>query len=800
MTSRGTMASTHPVDPAMTQSSALVLERETVKWGPMTLVLPKLPLATQEVETTFKASLLKSTITSVREQGGDDKWNIKCDLIQSRFGYDTVRQTAKNKLSLFLNPTSPIWSYGMIRSLDAQGTTVALTVDAQGALTDAYRQNAWYIEINVTCTPRLAYPTCTTLPEPETTNVLLALPRLNNQVDAAVNTNMIAYPMLLLVWMQSQANLPIQFVNRAQNGNVTSKEWKKFFENVYTHSQFEVSQLILQDLYVGVGVISTPAQRLRALNQSYVDSSGATQVRSIQDHFRIIFNILAEMQDGPIGLDVCEASWNTLNRPLRDKLQADGYELPATAGLTNDQQLDNLRTLRDAAERAQKGIDSIASIALGAQASGRRSMGSTNAFMSAIPPTPIDLPRPPVPFYMAPSLPSAPSYGTAFAATSPIYEDEYYYNEFEDTEAIVAYLSGAELALREANGTRAPMICWGCGELHRFSECPRKDEPDIRANAQQKIDDWKRNFVRRGYREENTMIPGHKIKSEWRALGFPSAAIADSFIKIVSTDTSVGERKSLIEKLTSKKRAMLSAPLDADRIYGPKQPDDPNDPGTAIFFSIPLGDDNDSSTSEVSDVSSIAMLAPTNPNPPLRRFPFSMTSRLPQIGLPIGLNENMGILLGLLDTCAGVNLGNRRYHEAIMAFCPSIVAAFTDFKKEDYRVEPIGDIGGGTAKVLVTASMDYFMPFQINGTRSRLRIGLSEEVVTNTVYSIPFIIRCGFVLDFKSGTAYSAVFGETFKINYVVPPLDEAPPMQNPEMGLSLLSLQDKAKETPKQE
>jgi hypothetical protein len=202
----------------------------------------------------------------------------------------------------------------------------------------------------------------------------------------------------------------------------------------------------------------------------------------------------------------------------------------------------------------------------------------------------------------------------------------------------------------------------------------------------------------------------------------------------------------------------------------------------------------------LAEPSTIALLA-TGQQPVQRRFPFGMTSRLPQISLPIGLHEDRASLQGLLDTCAGVNLGYLPYHQSIAKRFPQVTASYTDFAKEDYRTEHIGGVDGGIASVVIVAAVDYFMPYQINGSRARLRIALSNQVATNTIFSLPFLMKSAFVLDFKTSTVHSTVFGETYKLAYVVPPLDESPPMQNPEMGLSLLSLKGESEsEDPSQE
>ena len=474
-TSQGTMATTSTIVDPMNAPGAGTLERQQVKWGQLTMMIPKLPPST--ANKTLLAAVLKNTVTAVREQGGEGKWSLKTDFLQSRFGYESVKQTAKNKLHLFDNPASQVWTYTMVRTTNSQGAQVQLA--QQQVLTDNYREHAWYLELYVTVTPRLAYNECNTLPAMESTNVLLTLPRVNDQVPAAIDRGMITTPILLIQWMQAN-NHPINFVNRSTNGNISSQEFKRFKEDVYNHSLYEVVAYLLKDLYVGIGVISTPAQRLRSLNRVYVDPSGATHIRSVTDHFQAIVNIAAEMQDENFGLDLCEVAYNTLDHQLQEQITADGYIKPDIAGLTNDQQLDNLRLLRDRAERSQRSIDSIKRIARTAQVSGRNA-GPTNAFMASMNPPSFELPPLPAEFHEPPSFYAPEHQAVAYAAMPnphsfgvgvPFMED------FGETETIVTFLSAAEQALRESSGEVAPLICWGCQTIgHRFMDCPRANGP-----------------------------------------------------------------------------------------------------------------------------------------------------------------------------------------------------------------------------------------------------------------------------------------------------------------------------------
>jgi len=124
-------------------------------------------------------------------------------------------------------------------------------------------------------------------------------------------------------------------------------------------------------------------------------------------------------------------------------------------------------------------------------------------------------------------------------------------------------------------------------------------------------------------------------------------------------------------------------------------------------------------------------------------------------------------LHGLIDSCAGVTLGYKKYHQAIARMYPQFIRSYVNFSKENYREEYIGGINGGPPSVTVTAAIDYILPYEVQGAHSTIRVALSDQMAMNTIFGILFQKKCGFNLNFQNDTVTSPVFAETYKIEYV---------------------------------
>lgn len=753
------------------------LQQENKQFGGKTFVVPLLPSI--DASASIKASVLRTTVSSARNVSHDD-WNIKTHFLQTRFGLPSLEQTAKTKTQNLERYESPCFTYEYIRTLDVQGTAIVLPNQAN--LTVAYRQHARYIELQVTCNPQVAFPECPTLPEQETQTALLVLPRANGNLPDPVTRAMINQPMQLITYLATN-QLTISFVNRRRDGTNSTEPFRKWMLSIQDRSRFEVSAHLLQTLYVGTGVISTPATRLRSNLQSQRDpSSGEMVHRSVLGHFQSQNTILAEMDAMPFEINICEVFYSTLDEPIRKGLENAGYTVPTSDGVTNDRQMTNLQNLRDEAVREEKKILQISSIAQATQLSSSRRSGAA-AFLSPagswldddafepmlqLPPKPVDFPQPPAPL---------PEYSSFLAQGLPIPEFGYE-DSVECVVLLASFISTAEEAMAEASGTRSPMICWGCEQPgHRFNDCPRKEDADVQLHARAKINEWRKKYIGRGYRNPEAYIPRSRIEADWRKLGFASLAQAKDILFIMSTATSAGARKDKLASLFSSftnKRALAATPETASILKSPRLTQPKDDSGYFVIYGVPQ-----------TGTAPVALLAP--PQEPLKTYPLSMTQTLPKMFLPIGNLEDNNRLLGIVDTAAGACLGNLQYHEAAAKMLPGIITNFVKFEESLYREEHIGGIDGGPASVTITASCDYILPYQVKGVRASLRLALAPHIATNTIFGITFLRQCKFVIDLEGDAMHSSVFGASYELLYQAPLLDTAPPLQEITQGVSMM-------------
>ena len=128
-----------------------------------------------------------------------------------------------------------------------------------------------------------------------------------------------------------------------------------------------------------------------------------------------------------------------------------------------------------------------------------------------------------------------------------------------------------------------------------------------------------------------------------------------------------------------------------------------------------------------------------------------MSQKLPHIHLPLGDPEEEegqvgATLVSLVDTGAGLNLGNLEYHKSVAERHPKLVSQFAYLKDmEDMETFSISGVGGGKegeedrGGIDVTAVITYNTPFVVNGQQVTVSFALGEGVACNTIFSCPFL-------------------------------------------------------------
>ena len=87
--------------------NAGILRTEIVKWDDKTFNLPVVP--SPEASKTDKNTSLTRTVEALREQGGQQSWATKVNLLTQRFRISSVLPSAKIHLAALLLPESAAW-------------------------------------------------------------------------------------------------------------------------------------------------------------------------------------------------------------------------------------------------------------------------------------------------------------------------------------------------------------------------------------------------------------------------------------------------------------------------------------------------------------------------------------------------------------------------------------------------------------------------------------------------------------------------------------------------------------------
>jgi hypothetical protein len=159
-------------------------------------------------------------------------------------------------------------------------------------------------------------------------------------------------------------------------------------------------------------------------------------------------------------------------------------------------------------------------------------------------------------------------------------------------------------------------------------------------------------------------------------------------------------------------------------------------------------------------------------NADMPRIAYPIAQELPHIQLPIGRNGT-GRLEGLLDTGGCSTLGHLPYFMELAKSYPDLVVDIHELQQ--YRLENINisGVGQGTI-IIVTHIMEMHMPFVINGTQTKINIGLAENSPITLLYGLPFQTAAKMDIKFGPMTVFSPVFDATFRM-IMKPPIASPP-------------------------
>ena len=165
----------------------------------------------------------------------------------------------------------------------------------------------------------------------------------------------------------------------------------------------------------------------------------------------------------------------------------------------------------------------------------------------------------------------------------------------------------------------------------------------------------------------------------------------------------------------------------------------------------------------------------------LFKYKLNMTQSMPHIRFEIGL-KGEAVMEMMVDSCAGLGLGNLKYHLSIYERFPHLVAQFA-YIKDVENMESFG-VGGVDIEgegVSVEALISYHTPVRLNGAPVVVSLALSNRTAANTILGLPFLkgTRSAFFLDDQGqDVLVVSKLGKTYKVEYHPPMVGETAPQQ----------------------
>ena len=114
---------------------------------------------------------------------------------------------------------------------------------------------------------------------------------------------------------------------------------------------------------------------------------------------------------------------------------------------------------------------------------------------------------------------------------------------------------------------------------------------------------------------------------------------------------------------------------------------------------------------------------------------------------------------------------NQYRAQAIARNWPDLVVRFSMLKDEPNGSSPfsIGSVNGDAPPTDIEATITYKTPYIIRGQPVVVTFALSKTIATNSILSFPFLQSIKAALLLENMTCISAVLGDTFKSEYMVP-------------------------------
>ena len=785
------------------------LNLRTKKWQNATYMLPPCPGPDTSRET--KASVLHYCIANIRE--AEATWQDKTELLSNHFESSMVLMQAKARLTDFQNVTSACFAYTYNGVKDSNFANV----DPAAA---AFRTDARFTMFDLTINADQINPTFV-LPADhrvgtETKRIHVRLPTevvpnaagvLTTQVHNALDGNTVRVFVNINQVLQT-LNAPVELAVLKDNVMETESivKWKK---KIYWRVLYEHVAALLQPTFVGMGVIKTATNRLRECHMQYRDEAGVERLNSVQKHYKVFSNIVAEMDvNVDFQVPLAYTFYYSLVPKIQEKLNIRNYTPPTTYN-SNEEQLRQLNLALIAATDAELQLKSewaTAKSALGARfkTSGSMVMMTTpqQTFRLDGMPTSDDSSGmqwlqelDPLAFGQNTSMTQQPNVMTAAttatfpmpaimpaaAATSGTNSAD---EEFEalitrvffmnvsivDDRPALVFLSAAEQAMKNASGIPAPFECWGCREVeefkhmmhHKFQDCPNRHDPRVNAAGSKAIqalrERWRSQKQQkfsggpRQARNEDTVIRTYFADriDNFERHGLPTKDIAKMLVAALTNSVSKRRKKIALKTLLIQlQNTNLDAtPADEGRGYG------------------------------VALVTTVRRVTALSANVNTIAFPLDVQPELPHFDLPLGRDDDGLITLAVAaDSCAALNLGHLGYHQRVYELYPEVVVKFItiDDASTTERLE-IGGVDKSGEGVRITHVIVYATPFRSQGEGVSVSFGLAEQVSCTAILGVTFHRKAKCTVAYtEPPSIHVGIFNDQFPIAYKVPALRQPP-------------------------
>jgi hypothetical protein len=750
------------------------LNKKAVKHGSYTYYVAPRPAANADRET--KSRVLEDAVTTVRN--GEGTYQAKLSFLTQYFQLPVIESAAKGKVGNLKNVQGPcfIWTF---RGYENSGLTEEYVGPGPHL-----GQDVRYARFDVQLNPGPGMAGVRTTNPPLTTVSNRVLVRIQLRADGlaphALYTIANSDTFGGIATTNARLNSDtLVFAYDNRNDRVDAEQWDEWVKTTFYHGAFEAAVEMIRETFVGKGVFQSANQRLQTLRQRFTEG-GKTKILTVAQFYEKFLSVVNELDPNQSYPILASPFIAGLEERIRNYVMSQGYEIPNMQKPFNFEELDELNTAKDRAVKAEQALGTMIDAAR--LVSTNRGNPPVNAFLGQVS-TPVFLAESKFP---GPSTPTRGedmrtydqryvSQANSFSTQSPpesvaTYEAKAYLtsaflSEFVGTGDYVdmyeqadaanakcqAFLSSAELAMRRASGTTSPLTCWGCGGLHRFAQCPKKNDPDVRRAANEKM---REKFGDRrgngGPKRDATALVSqiehytpHEMTGAWKELGFKTKKEAQAVAFLVSKKTHAKDRKKF---LVIDNRTQSEA--SGDTIHVP------------AFLCLP-------------DIGALTIKA--FQTVPTLGSDLNVTRFLPHVNFPVG-HRNLSFTLKVaVDSCAGISLGDLSFHLALKNLYPEAVAQFVDLNAAGHSLH-VGGVEEGARGITITHVITYYLPTTFKGKPARIAFGLAENLATSALVGVGLLTGTNAIVSFTGQDP--ELYLQALQMN--LPMTFEAPTLRDP--------------------